>query len=153
MECDKLKKITTLIILEQELKTTTCSNKDDLEEFLFQLKSVQLDISCVKEFQLALVYKEELEELKNDYAEYAIVSIIDTQLRELESKLNIMQGTQTPASREASFKKSCEVDGCNGFLYVDYHHENPFLKCSSGIYEHKRRLTDSEKEYFLTGKI
>ena len=30
---------------------------------------------------------------------------------------------------------------------MDYHHENPFLRCSSGIYEHKRRLTDSEKEY------
>ena len=151
MGCDKLKKITSLTIFEQELKKTTCSNKDDLEDFLFQLKSVRQDISYVKEFQLALDYKEELEELKNDYAEYAIVSIIDTQLRELKSKFNIIQQIQNPASREASFKKSCEVDGCNGFLYIDYHHENPYLRCNSGIYEHKRKLTDNEKNYFQNG--
>lgn len=151
MSCDKLKKINNIVLFTEELQKTNCMEKEDLEDFLFQFNSLKKEVSIVRDIELSITYKEDLEELKEEYKEYAIVKVIDTLLRELAIKFTAIKKQQTPESRAASFKKPCEVENCNGFLYIDYHHKNPYLKCSSGIFEHKRKLTIKEKEYLQNG--
>jgi len=146
MNCNQLKKIIDLVLFEKELNNTKCKKKEELEDFLFNLNEIKKEISFINNFELALNCKEDLEELKKEYIDYAIVSVIDTQLRELDSKIKILKENYIQESREILFKKPCDKDNCQGFLYIDYHFNNPYLRCSSGNYNHKMKLTDKEKK-------
>jgi len=150
---DKLKNIMSIKLFKQTIINNSSIDDNGLYEVIDQLENIIDEIVSVKEYDIAQSIKLELEEIKGDLEGYALLTIVDTQLRNINKMIdNFKPKLNTPEERMKNFRKPCESKNCNGFLYIDSHFDNIYLQCSSGVYEHKSKLTKEEKYYIFGSK-